>query len=44
MEVYSPELGTITMEIKNDGTPFNFKQADTLSFYWDYEDGMVLYK
>jgi ABC-type Fe3+/spermidine/putrescine transport system ATPase subunit len=44
LELSSPELGTIRMEIKNDGTPFEFKKSDTLSFYWDRKDGMVLYR
>jgi len=44
LELDSPELGKVRMEIKNDGTPFNYKRSDELTFHWDHRDGMVLYK
>jgi spermidine/putrescine transport system ATP-binding protein len=44
LEVDSPGLGTIRLEIKNDGTSFRFNKSEQLTFYWDHKDGIVLYR
>jgi len=44
LEVDSPQLGMVRIEIKNDGTPPRFKRYENITFYWDPKDGMVLYK
>jgi ABC-type Fe3+/spermidine/putrescine transport system ATPase subunit len=44
LELDSPELGKVRMEIKNDGTPFNYRKSNELTFYWNLNDGMLLFK
>jgi ABC-type Fe3+/spermidine/putrescine transport system ATPase subunit len=42
LEVISGSLGKIRIEIKNDGSFPDFKENDTILFYWDYTDGILL--
>ncbi len=42
LEIDSPRLGMVRIEVKNDGRPFDHKKSDNLQFHWGYSDGMVL--
>jgi spermidine/putrescine transport system ATP-binding protein len=42
LEVISDNLGKIRIEVKNDGSFPDFKESDTILFYWDYTDGILL--
>ncbi len=42
LEVISDTLGKIRIEVKNDGSFPDFKENDTILFYWDYNDGILL--
>jgi spermidine/putrescine transport system ATP-binding protein len=43
LEIDSPQLGMVRIEIKNDGSPFDHKTSGSLIFHWDCKDGMVLF-
>jgi len=43
LEIDSNELGRIIMKIKNDGTPLRFQKSESINFYWEYKDGIILY-
>jgi len=42
LEVYSEKLGKIKIEIKNDGSLPAFRKDESILFYWDHTDGMLL--
>ena len=43
LEIDSPGLGKVWMEIKNDGSPFDHKTSGNLIFHWNFKDGKVLF-
>jgi len=40
--VISSSLGKIRIEVKNNRSFPDFKENDTILFYWDYNDGILL--
>jgi len=42
LEVVSSSLGKIRIEVKNDRSFPDFKENDTILFYWGYNDGILL--
>ncbi|MCJ7665596.1 MAG: ABC transporter ATP-binding protein [Actinobacteria bacterium] len=42
LEVDSPDTGKIRIEIKNDGTAFDYAAGKNIDFYWDRDMGILL--